>query len=161
MSQPIRAITFTLFAAPLGLWLGEHEATPLAIKSVALLLFLAVGTAAMWWRTKRSLAVYAAFVTAVVFSVTWVSGSVEAGYAFNECVHDGESVRTALAAYHSRTGTYPESLSELRVHLPGQLLLPPRNTLSYTRTARGYTLVFSDWLVSHTATDAQPFMAIK
>jgi hypothetical protein len=76
-------------------------------------------------------------------------------------VTDGESVRESLARYHAHTGEFPPRLSALGSHLPGQLTLPP-GKLHYQRTAKGgYVLDFGDWLVTHRASETEPFFAVK
>ena len=80
--------------------------------------------------------------------------------AFNECVLHGDDVRVLLESYKVRNGHYPTELQEIGATLPCKLFLRG-NLLKYSKTASGYEMSFSDYLVTHQATDSQPFMAIK
>jgi hypothetical protein len=87
-------------------------------------------------------------------------GNNSFGNAYNACVSDGESVRTALQSYHQAHQAYPASLSELNIKLPGERLLRP-NLMKYRLTSAGYKLSFDDLMVEFTATQSQPFEAHK
>jgi hypothetical protein len=143
-----------------GLWLGEHRSSILPLESIAVLGLLVLGTVALRWRRHRGGALGSGLAVTLLFVLPWLAGASEASYAFNDCVARGEEVREALHDYEARTGQYPARLSELTMHLPGQLVLPP-HTLKYRRTAAGYSLFFSDWLVRHESTESAPFEAHK
>lgn len=160
MHKHVWSTAFAAVAAVAGLWLGEHQAGPLPVRDVVVLLLLAAAGTWPLWRVRRLSAFFAALAISIVFIVPWLAGAQEATYAFNDCVQNGEQVREALSAYRLKRGRFPDSLTSLNVHLPGQLLLPP-HTLSYRRTSDGYLLVFSDWLVTHEASEAHSFIATK
>ena len=161
MSQTGRLALVDLAAVTAAVWLGEHVTGPVGL-GVGLLaaLCLAFLTLSASWRNERRLAFLTAGITLIIFAVPWLAAAKESSLAFNECVADGERVRSALAEYRDVHHQFPARLSQLPVHLPGQLVFPP-HVLKYERTQNGYTLSFSDWLVSHEASDQQAFLARK
>ncbi|MBU4404073.1 MAG: hypothetical protein L6428_12505 [Candidatus Aminicenantes bacterium] len=160
MIKLLYPIGITLITVLSGLWLGEHQGGPVPVRD--LLALLAVAIASLWplWRVRRTAALLTALGIAVVFIVPWFVGAHESQYAFNDCVQNGEQVREALLNFRSEHGFFPDTLADLNVHLPGQLLFPP-HTLNYMRTSTGFDLYFSDWLVSHEATESYGFRAHK
>ena len=155
------AIVTVAMTALAALWMGEHhtafvirddDARAALLPSIVILFLL--------WRAGRMMAIGAAVGIYLLFLVVWFTGSSEANVAFNDCVDNGESVRMELAKYKSLHGRYPETLDQLDTHLPGRLLLPP-HLLRYERTSSGYRLGFSDFLVSHSSTESEEFMAHK
>lgn len=98
--------------------------------------------------------------SSVLFAATFFFGSQSFGRAFNECVERSEDVRILLKNYYEKTNQYPEYLNELKHPIPcGRIT---RSTvLEYERSKTGYVLTFRDWLVEHTATESDAFMAHK
>jgi hypothetical protein len=94
----------------------------------------------------------AAISIAALACLGFWSGDRIATRAFNSCVERGEQVRIALAQHKLRTGRYPASLQELGSAIPGTRVLRG-NLLVYEPTTNGYALSFSDWLVTHSATE--------
>jgi hypothetical protein len=95
--------------------------------------------------------------------LTWggfLTGDWSSARAFNSCVDRREELRAALSGFKSRTGRYPDSLVELGIPLPGGRLLRP-TILFYERRGDGYVLAFSDWLVSHSATERGGWNVMK
>ena len=156
----ILLVALELCTAVAGLWLGEHFNTPFPLESLGVMLVLAAAVVLVVRRLGVFVAVAGAVGTAALFALVWFAGANESSLAFNECVREGEPVRTLLARHRSRTGQFPQSLSDLESRLPGRLTLPP-GYLHYRRTPQGYALGFRDWLVEHRATESEPFLAFK
>jgi hypothetical protein len=160
MDQPLRGSSLTLATVVAGLWLGEHLTGPDGF-------FVALGGAVIFavfaalpFRTSWRALVLRGLIGLLAFGLPWAVGANEASLAFNSCVGHGEEVRTALGEYRTAHGHYPARLSQLQGHIPCGLVLPP-GLLKYRPTKSGYSLSFSDWLVSHEASEAAPFMAHK
>ena len=102
-----------------------------------------------------------AVVVPCVMAIGLYIGNQGATNAYNECVRDGELVREALSGYYKEHQFYPEDLDTLGMEkLPGRRVLHG-SVLQYETTNSGYDLSFSDWLVSHVATESSPFTAYK
>jgi hypothetical protein len=151
-------LSLELAAALAGLWMGEHGASPLAAAGLGFL--LAFGSAALLRRLGTAASMVATFVTAAIFTLVWLAGAREATLALNECIDQGEAVRESLGRYHARTGEYPRRLSDLGSHIPGGMTLAP-GRLHYRVVAKGYVLEFGDWLVTHRASESEPFLAVQ
>lgn len=90
----------------------------------------------------------------------WFAGSHSLAQAFNACVDKGEDIRALLTKYHEERAEYPANLDALTASIPcGRLTRP--SLLVYERTTAGYRLSFGDWLVTHTATESEPFVGHK
>jgi hypothetical protein len=144
-----------------GDWLGEGLDDPLGrLLQLSALTFGSAVVAALLvglgWRKRL---VTGVFVGALACLGFWAGDRI-AGLAFNSCVERGEEVRLALAEYKSRAGHYPASLGDLEAAIPGGRLLR-RNILVYKPRAGGYALTFSDWLVTHSATESSGWFASK
>lgn len=143
----------------LGFWLGESGAPPWAATPIATaLLGASLVTVVMPGRqlTKPVIGIGLLVLYAVAF---WL-GSLSFNQAYNECVEKGEAVRAQLSEYHKRKNQFPERLSQLE-GLGLCRLVIRSSVLRYERTKDGYALSFKDWLVEHSATEAQPFQAHK
>ena len=156
-------IGLALGAALAGMWFGEDGASPgrafifaASISAAAgVLAFLACGASRLPGRLFVGIAVCG--LGPGGFGV----GARDAAAAFNECVERGEDVRIRLHDYRARSGHYPDSLAALTgAPLPCRRLLRG-DLLSYRATATGYSLVFSDWLVEHVATESHGFQPHK
>ena len=133
-----------LLAVVTALWLGEHVSGPRGLLIAAgVALTLAAIMAVRLWRDTRPGAILSAVAIVGMFALVWSVASKEATLAFNECVADGERVREALDNFHREHRVYPASLSQLDMHLPG------------------YDLSFSDWLVTHEASEDHGFTTRK
>jgi hypothetical protein len=148
-SRALLSITLALASVGLGVWFGEDASMLFPTSAVIAALILAaiavsVSPRSPWIR------VGAGLLTIGLFALGWKVGSQRASQAYNACLNDGRQVLTALHAYQSSSGRYPESLAELNIAIPCRRLL--RGTLlEYRRRGDGFTLSFSDWLVSHDA----------
>lgn len=145
----------------MGFWVGEGGHL---LGSLEELLALAVffGALGAWFGgPKRRNRFAMAFFAMIVFGAGEFAGLEAHSRAFNECVHDSERVRQALAEHRMKTGRYPVQLDEL----PSSVALCERplrgSLLHYRRTTSGYEIWFSDWLVTHSATESEPFMGHK
>lgn len=148
----------TMLAA---LWLGEHRSGfLLSGKEIVAALVVPAMLIVLLWRGGRAKAIAAAAGALLLFGIVWFAGRAEANRAYNDCVEQGEFVRVALANHKARHGVYPATLAGLDTVLPGRLLLPP-HLLRYAPTPAGYRLEFSDFLVSHAATESEQFRAHK
>jgi hypothetical protein len=149
----------------LGIWRGEDlSADPLDWLSDA-----AFGVAwfALWlfvaWRkpgSRMKFAILAVFGPCVL-AIGLYAGNQSARSAYNECVREGELVRKALSGFYKEHQFYPEDLDSLGMEkVPGGRVLR-ESVLWYVTSKSGYDLSFSDWLVSHEATESSPFKAHK
>ena len=92
----------------------------------------------------------------ILFIAAFSIGVKRYQQAFNDCINQGEVVRTALQRYYQANKMYPKNLQELNSQLPGQLFLHP-NILQYTTTKQGYLLRFDDHFVAFESTESKPF----
>lgn len=149
--------TFTLLGAGLmsllvGTWFGEGLGGVnglVAAPSLAILVAV-ISVVFDWQSVWRTVGIFALALGASLAG--WCMGSWEATAAYNACLTDGRSVLTALHQAKGTTGAFPESLSELPGRPPCRRWL--RGTLlQYERRNSGFSLRFSDWLVSHSANE--------
>ncbi len=158
MKRNIVIILVVLFGA-VGFWLGEDALQPWAVLPIVVGV---IGSAivALIMSGKMGLRILIGIATFVLYVAGFFFGSFSFSHAYNECVERGEEVRVQLSEYRLKKGQYPECLNQLeRFGLCGRLTRP--TILQYKRTAGGYALSFKDWLVEHTATESEPFMAHK
>ena len=148
-----------LSAAGVGVWFGEGQRPLPGPPEFVVATFVALVAPAV---AGSGLAqrVLVALVALLAFGGSWIAGSHEASAAFNDCVVRCEEIRDQLERYRSKSGTYPDFLSELGGSLPGDRILRG-SLLHYSRHGTGYKVEFSDWLAMHTATDSQPCSAHK
>lgn len=100
------------------------------------------------------------FTFFILFAVAFYMGDISFYRAYNSCVEKAEDIRTALSGFKNRNGYYPAVLNELNIPLPCSRCL--RGTiLEYESTGSNYKIWFKDWLVEHSATDKEPFLAHK
>ena len=147
-----------IVSAGVGMWIGEDGRWSTMALSAALSFGAAGAFVAGATLSRR----FGAALLTTCFCVAGIYvGTHSFAHAFNECVQRGEELRAALAQYRARAAQYPQSLDALpRSSTRCERLL--RGTiLRYEPTQTGYRLSFSDWLVSHEATEAEPFMARK
>lgn len=145
----------------MGFWFGEGGRFWGGLKeSLALAAFF--GSLGAWFGgSKRGARVTVALLAMIAFGAGEVAGAEAHSRAFNECVRNGERVREALAEHRATTGRYPEQLEELTSSVD-LCERPLRGSLlRYQRTPSGYEIAFSDWLITHSATASEPFMADK
>jgi hypothetical protein len=122
---------------------------------IALMFLLNLMIQQKWW---VHLFVGTAFMILLVMSFSIAEGKYHD--AFNECVENGEKVRSALQDYYVRTKAYPNTLAELKMNLPGNLIFHP-NLLQFEVTREGYLLRFSDNFITFEATHSKAFEANK
>jgi hypothetical protein len=155
--------TIALFVAVIGIaiWLGEDLSS--AIQTGVFVLVLGGGLLGYLVAPCPSLTGCLCVASIIVIGVAggWYTGRTIATGAFNDCVARGESVRVSLAQFRTKHGRYPKDLDRLALRdLPGQRWL--RGTLlAYQPTPAGYDLRYSDWLVTHRATETDAFAARK
>lgn len=100
------------------------------------------------------------FLFIIFYTVFFYMGDLSFNRAYNSCIEEAEQVRTALSDYKFRNGKYPDVLDDLDMTLPCSRVL--RGTiLEYERTGLNYRIWFKDWLVEHSATEKEPFIAHK
>ncbi len=156
--RPILITVLVIVSFGVGMWVGEEGrwsvwALGAALSCGAAGAFVAAGP------SSRRLRV--ALLT-TFFCVTGIYiGTQSFAHAFNECVQRGEELRVSLAQHYARTAQYPRSLHDLPQSSTRCERWLRGSILRYESTQAGYPLSFSDWLVSHEATDAEPFMAHK
>ena len=153
------ALSLAAVVVVFGFWLGEGESPPWAAVPVvsAFVGAFAVAVAVpgkLWVKSIGGVGTFALY--AVALFLGWLSFTS----AFGECVEKGEEVRAQLSEHQKKEGQFPERLGQLQgFKLCGRILRP--TLLEYERTRNGYVLSFRDWLVEHSATESEPFMAHK
>jgi hypothetical protein len=146
-----------------GWWLGEDARRHLLdvgwVEPISVL-----GIAALGWRLGgpgRWSRLTAITVLLALFVGALLMGKRQAGNAFNDCVSRGEEVRRALTRYRDQHGEYPTQLSKIEARARCGRRMLRGDLLEYERRGAGYSLKFSDWLVSFSASEANPFIAQK
>ena len=123
-----------------------------------------LGVAAVWRiasASRYAVRSVAAIACGAVSIAAFLIGDREATHAYNYCVDHGEEIRSRLAAYRERKHTYPTRL-DMAVEEERLCTRTLRGSiLRYSATASMYKLEFGDYLVSFTATDQEPFTAVK
>ncbi len=154
-------VLFAALALGAGIWIGEDNSEPIsAVLFIALFGGGLIAYILTPLKSARGRLISMAAAGLVLFG-GWIFGRNSAGAAFNDCVANGKSVRAALADYQVKNGTFPLHLDRLELAgLPGDRLLRA-SLLIYRRTPEGYELSFSDWLVTHRATETDAFTAWK
>ncbi|MGD2111859.1 MAG: hypothetical protein PVI50_00625 [Gammaproteobacteria bacterium] len=80
--------------------------------------------------------------------------------AFDECLDSGEAVRDRLGICRHTNGRYTDRLDRLAGNgLCSRILRP--SLLDYETTRAKDVLSYGTWLVTHTATGSEPFLAHK
>jgi hypothetical protein len=96
----------------------------------------------------------------ILLVVSFSIGQSKYHDAFNDCINNGEKVRSALQSFNDNNKVYPKTLAELKMALPGDLILHP-NLLQYETTKEGYLLRFDDNFIAFEATESKAFEANK
>ncbi len=140
-------------------WLGEAGRPPWG--ALPIVVGIVGSTAiALTLAGRRVMKASAGAAMIAVYTLAFFCGLAFFGRAFNECVERGEEVRSLLREYHRSHNVYPEKLNQLRSPIPC-VRISRSTVLTYQRTADGYALGFGDWLVHHTASQDEPFLAHK
>jgi hypothetical protein len=142
-----------------GFWLGEEGGPPWAAVPIVTGL---LGCLLVAFSVPGRLAKKASFAVAVMalYGLAFFAGLGSFSRAFSECIEKGESVRIHLAEYHRTKSAYPESLAQLGVAVPCDRISRP-TILRYEGKSDGYDLRFGDWLLEHSASESEMFMAHK
>lgn len=156
----IAILLLILLSLGCGIWMGEdiHNLLGLTAIPLAAAAFLLIASILIHGPLRQRLLLPVILLAALIAGHQ--IGNHRAYAAFSACYESGEAIRQALADHKARTGSYPDQLSQLPGPLPGGRILRP-SLLEYQRTATGYQISFRDWLVSHSATEAQPFTPHK
>ena len=141
------------------IWIAETGGGFPTYLQIVLVPIAAVATAILV-PSRAALRISASFFVVFVLVSCWFVGNHSARAAFNDCVANAEALRVDLAEFKVRQGRYPDSLVELKSPLPCRLIMR-RSLLAYRSVGEGYELEFSDWMVTHSATHEQPFLAHK
>jgi len=100
------------------------------------------------------------FIFIVFYAAAFYMGDLSFYRAYNTCIEEAEQIRIALSDFKTKNGKFPAVLADLNMPLPCSRYL--RGTiLEYESTASNYQIWFKDWLVEHSATDKEPFLANK
>lgn len=158
MRKKVALILSGLFCA-IGYWLGEG-ALPLWDEVVVAGGLLSGLTVAVVIPGKPGFKMSAGMASMGLYTLALYLGALSYDRAYNECIERGEEVRHQLSKYHSKHNQYPEQLKQLENFGYCERLVMP-TILKYERTEQGYELSFGDWLVEHTATESEAFMAHK
>ena len=145
-----------------AIWFGEDSSSAVPTTGVFVLM-LGGGLLGYLIGPHPSLLGHFCIVSIIVLGIAggWYTGRTIVSRAFNDCVARGETVRVSLEQFRTKHGEFPKDLDRLaRRDLPGQRWLRG-SILAYRRTPGGYELSFSDWLVTHRATETDAFSAQK
>jgi len=155
----IIAVLSTIILFFLSFWLGESGKGLIQVYPFIIGL---VGTLTIPYlisnRWKHRTAYAVLFI--LFYTAAFYMGNLSFDRTYRTCLKEAEQIRTALSIYKTENGKYPDNLDNLNMPLPGSRCL--RGTiLEYESTASNYTISFKDWLIEHSATDKEPFMAHK
>ena len=155
----VPALVLAIVLCGFGFWLGEAGGRAWAALPIVTGIggSLIVALAVPGRRVKKAVVGVAAFV---FYGLAYFAGISSFGRAFADCIGRAEEVRVLLREYHQIHAVYPESLTQLQSPIPCARM-SRATILTYDRTGNGYTLEFGDWLVQHTASDTNPFIAHK
>lgn len=157
--RTVAAMVLAVLACGLGFWLGEAGRPPWhPLPIVAGIVGAIVVACSIPGRAIKRASVGVAMV--VLYGLIFLGGLSSFNQAFAECVERGEEVRVVLKEFHRTQSTYPERLDQLPTAVPCRRI-SRRTILTYERTTSGYDLRFGDWLMEHTATESESFMAHK
>lgn len=96
----------------------------------------------------------------ILFIAAFFIGDLSFYRAYNTCIEQAEQVRIALSEFKMKNGNYPLALDDLKISLPCSRCLQG-TILEYESSGSEYKILFRDWLVEHSATDKEPFLAHK
>ena len=155
----VLAVITTITLPIVAFWLGEAGRGLLQIFPYVIGL-IGMGTISYLMFKKWEYRIFFGFLFIVFYVAAFYMGDISFSRAYSSCLKNGEQVRTYLSNYKTKHGKYPEVLDKLDVALPCSRCL--RGTiLEYEGTASTYELSFKDWLVEHSATDKESFIAHK
>jgi hypothetical protein len=156
--------TIALIITFAGVWFGEIPAG-FGVNIFVIFLSLPVIIALMFLlnliiKQKWFVHFFVGFAFFGLFVAANLFGADIYHYAFNDCVNKGENVRLALRNFYVANKSYPKSLADLKINLPGNLIFHP-NILQYKTTKQGYLLRFDDNFIAFEATESTAFEANK
>lgn len=153
----------TTFLIPILLfiafWFGESEKGMFHLAPYVVWVFGVAIAITLYSKNKKKRIILGVSLT-IFYSFFLYAGTISFQKAFNSCVQDGEQVRAALNQYNSENGTFPKSLDQLEIELPGKRYTR-KNLFNYSQTEEGYKISFKDWLIEHRATESEDFFASK
>jgi hypothetical protein len=158
MNKVITAILTTIFLF-IAFWLGEagkglFQISPYMVGLIGIISISYLISNNWKYRT------ISGFTFLILFSVAFFMGDLSFYRAYNSCAEKAEGIRTSLSEFKTKNGNYPAELDKLNTPLPCSRCL--RGTiLEYESTGSNYRIWFKDWLVEHSATDKEPFLAHK
>lgn len=161
LSNSTRTALVLLLSLFSGYWLGEHRQSFLPLSEI---LFASILLVSVSWQFKLKrwpTFLVIAMCLLTTFSFSWYLGSKILQFTFNDCLHNGEEIRSKLAGFYQKNRFYPNTLEQLNAkYLPCQRVFPPQ-LLVYETTPSGYNLSFGDSIVTHMATEKSGFEAHK
>ncbi|MBK1790050.1 type II secretion system protein [Persicirhabdus sediminis] len=143
-----------------GIWCGEDLTKLFGISFLGIAVVIVLMFLAIYFIQGVKMRILGCTTTIASLVAGVILGIGAASSAFNECVADGELVRNHIQKFYITNGRYPEKLSELNTQLPGKLIIRG-NIMDYKKTNEGYSLLFEDWLITHTASESLAFTASK
>lgn len=150
----ILSLIFIIF----GLYRGESAIQLLPIPKIE---FLAPLLFLFFYKIKLLKRILMIIFFSMILLVSFFIGQKERSVAFNDCVKNSEYLRKSLSEYYDAHNYYPKHLSDLKINdIPGKLFLKG-NICEYSPKKDSYNLEFSDWLITHSATESEEFMSHK
>ena len=169
-ARSVRLVSGTIALFFVGVWLGESLRIA-SVTTAAILALLWFGGVTYEVRSElrlprahlgsRLLLGSAVVTWLIAIGVGWSTGGNGANRAFNECVDSGEAVRAKLEEYRAENGEFPAELEEVYAGAVPCSRVMRGTILQYQRRPGGYSMSFGDWLVIHSSTDEEGFLALK
>ena len=159
IQRVIATILFLTSFISIAFWFGEAGKGIFQLKPYAVGLFGCFAAIIICSKKKKiKFLIGSAFIA--LYAFFFYLGDASFYKTYNNCMDDAEIIRSDLENYCKSNGAYPSSLEQLNVTIPCQRFTRG-SLLEYNLTKAGYDMSFSDWLIEHTATESEKFMAHK
>jgi hypothetical protein len=152
------AILFIAFAI-IAFWFGEAGIGIFQMEPYVVCAIGCIATAIVCSK-RKVIRIFAGGVFISVYFFLFYVGNVSFYSVFGNCADEGEKVRSLIQEFYKKKGSYPNSLDQLNIQLPCQRYTRG-SMLKYYPTELGYKLSFRDWLIEHSATESETFIAHK
>ena len=153
------AVLSTIILLFVSFWLGEagkgiFQVVPYLIGLIGIVMIPLLISKKSKYRTLSG------FAFIVLYAAAFYIGDLSFYQAYNSCIEEAEQIRKTLSEFKTKNGKYPVVLDDLKIQLPCSRCLRG-SILEYESTVSNYKIWFKDWLVEHSATDKEPFLANK